>query len=129
MLESEVVAAEQLRYANQIYLIKKILDRIGLVPATDIRIYPDYPNGWHATVGAYSYVYVFSYDRGDISLTIEDRRGFYPNGCLIRKSDPKSFSEMMHTYGIAKDIIDEYNLEMNMYDGQGFDICNINYGF
>lgn len=52
---------------------------------TDIWIYPNYPNGWEAVVGAWDRVWIFESYKGRFSIKdVQHMQGFKPNGTLIR---------------------------------------------
>lgn len=80
-----IAAEERLRFREPINIVEKKLMEINVIPETDIRVYPDYPLGWHATVGANDRIYVIISRRGRISLSIESCYGFYKNGALRRR--------------------------------------------
>lgn len=79
-----ITAMERLRYREPISIVERKLEEINIIPETDIRIYVDYPFGWHATVGANDRVYVFISRRGVLRLSVEPSVGFYKNGALRR---------------------------------------------
>lgn len=75
----------QLKYRKPRDIVNAELRRYDLEPRTDIWIYPAYPYGWDAVVGAGNLrVYIFTYRRGNLRLTdIKPCRGFRKNGTLI----------------------------------------------
>lgn len=79
-----VAAAEQIIYSHLIENVRKFLENIKIKPETDIRIYPNYPEGWEATVGANGRIYIVKSVWGNITLDIEPVVGFSKNGALIR---------------------------------------------
>jgi hypothetical protein len=85
MLAKQVLSAERLRYRKPIAIARQYLDKMNVVPETDIDIYVDYPVGWHAVVGANNRVYILICMRGNITLEIQPVWGFRPNGKIIIK--------------------------------------------
>ena len=84
MTNDQLVGRQQIIYHLPIEIVKKKLAQMKIIPATDIRIYDDYPDGWHATVGANDHVYIVTSYKGRLKVTTEPSLGFYSNGCLIR---------------------------------------------
>lgn len=82
----KLLAIHNIMYKVEIGIVRDILADLEIVPATDIRIYPEYPIGWHATVGADNKVLVIKSEYGRISLSIEPCLGFQKNGGLIRSN-------------------------------------------
>ena len=84
----DIIARNEIEFRVPISIVRAKLVEMNIVPETDIRIYPDYPVGWHATVGANDRVYIFTYRRGhQLSLEITPLFGFYKNGGLrIKRS-------------------------------------------
>ena len=80
--------ADQLKYALPRQIIERELEARKVVPQTDIWIYPNYPNGFTAVVGAHDkFVYIFEAVKGSI-VSIDQRLclGVRPNGSLIYES-------------------------------------------
>ena len=88
MRVQDIIARHEMQFKKEILIMRAKLVEMNIVPETDIRIYPDYPVGWHATVGANDRVYIFTYRRGhQLSLEITPLIGFYKNGGLrIKRS-------------------------------------------
>jgi len=80
----EKITSNNIKYSKPFSIVKTWLKEAGKVPQTAIHIYPDYPIGWHATVGVDNRVYIYKNERGKITLEIEPFNGFYPNGLLRR---------------------------------------------
>lgn len=87
MIHAKIVAADKVRYRKPISVISEKLKQFNIKPETDIRIYTDYPFGWHATVGANDRIYIFTSVFGKVVLSIEPVFGFRSNGSLIRKGE------------------------------------------
>lgn len=80
--------ADQLRFALPRQIIEYELKARKVVPQTDIWIYPDYPNGFTAVVGAHDrFVYIFKVVKATI-VSVDQRLciGVRPNGSLIYES-------------------------------------------
>jgi hypothetical protein len=76
---------DQLKYALPRQIIERELEARGVVPQTDIWIYPNYPDGFTAVVGAHNvFVYIFKVYKAAI-ISIDQKRclGVRPNGSLI----------------------------------------------
>lgn len=77
--------ADQLKYALPRQIIERELKARKVVPQTDIWIYPNYPDGFTAVVGAHDkFVYIFEVVKSSI-VSIDQRLclGVRPNGSLI----------------------------------------------
>lgn len=76
---------DQLQYELPRLFIRKELDERGVKPQTDIWIYPDYPYGFTAVVGAHGrFVYIFEVHRGEIVSCVQKLcLGVRPNGALM----------------------------------------------
>ena len=86
MRVQDMIARHEMQFKKEILIMRAKLVEMNIVPETDIRIYPDYPVGWHATVGANNRVYILTYRRGrQPSLEITPCYGFYKNGGLRTK--------------------------------------------
>jgi hypothetical protein len=85
MTNEQAAAGQQVMYRVPIEIVREKLKVMGIRPETRIHIYPEYPTGWHATVGANDRIYIFTCCRGWITLEIEPCYGFRPNGTLIRR--------------------------------------------
>lgn len=86
MTEDQVLAVQTFMHREEIEIVKRILHDLELTAATDIRVYPDYPYGWHATVGVDNKVLVIISEFGRLRLSIEPALGFQKNGGLIRSN-------------------------------------------
>lgn len=88
---------QQLKYRKPLSVVEKKLQEMMIIPETDIRIYPVYPTGWYATVGANNRVYIFISNRGVVTLEIQPVYGFLPGGSLNIK--PIEALERRESYG------------------------------
>ena len=81
---------DQLQYCLPKQIIQEGLDRIGVRRQTEIWIYPNYPEGFTAVVGAHDeYVYIFEVEKSRIiSKEITRCLGVRPNGSLIYTPGP-----------------------------------------
>ncbi len=85
--ERDLAAVNQLQYQFLRGVAGNIFAENDIFPETEIWIYPDYPDGWHAVCGANEnrvYVLWMDSNSGDM-LKIENFpvKGFRPNGSLI----------------------------------------------
>jgi hypothetical protein len=90
----KVVATQQLIYRKPIRIAKEELANLGIKPASDIFIYPEYPFGYQAVVGALEHncavVYILTYRFHPlrlVELKMEGCQGIRPNGTLIFDHD------------------------------------------
>jgi hypothetical protein len=75
---------EQLRYKKPRYEVRVWFKARDIPITTEIWIYPEYPDGWEAILGAWDRVWILKSDRGVISVKdIQHVQGFNPNGTLI----------------------------------------------
>jgi hypothetical protein len=75
---------EQLRYKQPRYEVRKWFKARNIPIVTEIWIYPEYPNGWEAILGAWNRIWILKSDRGMIHIKdIQHVQGFKPNGTLI----------------------------------------------
>lgn len=89
----KIVAARRLKYDEHITFIYKQLEELCVLPASDVWVYIDGVEEWHAVVGGRNYrddnngfddgVYVFRISPGNVDVEIQPLRGFRPNGSLI----------------------------------------------
>ena len=87
-MDKRIINTWKLKYKHLINIVKKEVKEIGIKPLTDIRVYLDYPFGWHATVGSLGiddkpYVYIFVDTYGKRRLIIEECLGVRKNGSLM----------------------------------------------
>lgn len=87
-MKQNVIDAYNLKFKHLIDQIKKTLEEFGKEPASDIRIYIDYPMGWYAVVGIMGiddkpYVFIFKEYNGKKQLIIEECLGVQKNGSLM----------------------------------------------
>ena len=76
--------AEQLRHRQPRFEVRKWFKSRNIPITTEIWIYPEYPNGWEAILGAWDRIWILKCDRGTISIKdIQHVQGFNPNGTLI----------------------------------------------
>jgi hypothetical protein len=76
--------ANQIKYKSEKYIIEKWLTDRHIPPQTEIWIFPNYPDGYLAVVGAQSMTWIFDYYYGHISIrNIHMPRGFRANGAPI----------------------------------------------
>lgn len=88
-MKQRIISANRIKYKHLIKIVKDEIKEMGINPATDIRIFEDYPNGWHGVVGALGidgrpYVYIFMVDKKYTvkKLFIEECLGVRKNGSL-----------------------------------------------
>ena len=75
---------EQLKYKKPRYEVRKWFKSRNIPILTEIWIYPEYPNGWEAILGAWNRIWILKCDHGVISIKdIQHVQGFNPNGPLI----------------------------------------------
>lgn len=65
-------------------LVESELERMNIIPETRIEIHPVYPFGFDGVVGANNRVYILQFRRNRMYLKIQEVRGFWPSGNLIR---------------------------------------------
>ncbi len=75
---------EQLRHRQPRNIVRKWFKSRNIPIVTEIWIYPEYPHGWEAILGAWDRIWILKYDRGTIHIKdIQHVQGFKPNGTLI----------------------------------------------
>lgn len=75
--------ANQMQYLKPQFEVRKWFKKRGIPIATDIWVYPLYPGGWEAVLGAWDRVWIMKCDRGAIYVKdIQHVQGFNPNGTL-----------------------------------------------
>lgn len=75
---------EQLKHKQPRYEVRKWFKSRNIPITTEIWIYPEYPNGWEAILGAWDRIWILKYDRGTIYVKdIQHVQGFKPNGTLV----------------------------------------------
>lgn len=76
--------ANQLQYKRPQADVRKWFKARDIPIATEIWIYPLYPSGWEAILGAWDRVWILRNDRGAIYVKdIQPVQGFHKNGTLI----------------------------------------------
>lgn len=76
--------ADRMQYKVPQFQVRKWFHQRKILIATDIWIYPDYPDGWEAILGAWDRVWILKSIKGVIWVKdIQPNRGFNPNGTLI----------------------------------------------
>lgn len=80
-----LLPAEQLKYRRIRNLIERELEICHITPMTDIWVYPQYPFGWEAVLGAEpDRVYIFKGRKSKIfDLDVRPIKGIRKNGSLI----------------------------------------------
>lgn len=81
----QITALQEVKYRKPLAKVREYIKGFNVIPESDIRIYVDYPIGWHAEFGAGDRVYIITSNRGNLSLSIEPIYGYRPNGSIIRK--------------------------------------------
>ena len=77
--------ANQVQFKPLIKVVEKWFKHRDIPMQTDVWIYPNYPNGWEAVVGAWDRVWIFECYKGSFSIIdVQHMQGFKPNGTLIR---------------------------------------------
>jgi len=76
--------ANQIQYKKPEVEVRTWFYKRNIPIATEIWIYPLYPNGWEAILGAWDRVWILKCDRGVIWVKdIQAVQGFNENGTLI----------------------------------------------
>jgi len=75
--------ANQLQFRSQIQAVEMWFESRDIPISTDVWIYPDYPDGYHAVCGAWDRVWIFEFYRGWLQIyDVQKVQGFNPNGTL-----------------------------------------------
>ena len=108
MTYEQVLAGHNVIYQKEIQIVEDVLKDLDIRQETDIRIYVDYPTGWHATVGERNRVFIVNSYNGHITLTIEPCCGFMPNGALIRSPYFYNAHSFMDVLDFKRGMTDNY---------------------
>jgi len=102
---TQVAAARRVWLGPRIRYTEDWCKKNYILPSTEISIYMDYPEGWHAIFGVgKKKVYILYSKWGELELHIEPFQGYYLNGGLITgKKSPKIYHLKGETYGRTQD--------------------------
>lgn len=77
-------SADLLRYKKPRHEVRKWFHTRNIPIATEIWIFPEYPEGWEAVLGAWDRIWILKSIRGTIYVKdIQHVQGFKLNGTLI----------------------------------------------